>query len=73
MIVYNAKIKNDVITNISKTLAFFSVDGNPDICMTGSCKKKKKVVPLVASLSALILTILASLGFWLFKRQKGTP
>jgi hypothetical protein len=31
--------------------------------MTGSCKKKKNVVPLVASLSALILTILASLGF----------
>ncbi|PNY05720.1 leucine-rich repeat receptor-like protein kinase at2g19210-like protein [Trifolium pratense] len=47
-----------------------SVDGNPDICITGSCKKKKIVVPLVASLSALIVTILASLGFWLFKRQK---
>ncbi|WJX92000.1 hypothetical protein P8452_73703 [Trifolium repens] len=47
-----------------------SVDGNPGICMTGSCKKKNISVPLVASLSALIVTILIFLGFWIFKRRK---
>ncbi|KEH18241.1 LRR receptor-like kinase [Medicago truncatula] len=54
----------------NKTLEL-SVAGNPDLCMTGSCKKKNIVVPLVASFSALFLIILIiSLGFRIFKRQK---
>jgi hypothetical protein len=65
-------MENDaMITNIVKILAYFSVDGNPGICMMGSCKKKNIGVPLVASLSALIVTILICLGFWIFKGKKG--
>ncbi|PNY14834.1 receptor-like protein kinase, partial [Trifolium pratense] len=46
-----------------------SVSDNPDICTSGSCKKKKFVVPLIASISSLIIVILLiSLGFWTFKR-----
>ncbi|PNX79183.1 receptor-like protein kinase, partial [Trifolium pratense] len=48
-----------------------SVSDNPDICTSGSCKKKKFVVPLIASISSLIIIILLiSLGFWTFKRLK---
>ncbi|KEH18226.1 LRR receptor-like kinase plant [Medicago truncatula] len=46
-----------------------SVDDNPDLCMTESCKKKNVVVPLVASLSALAVILLISLGIWLFRRK----
>jgi len=53
-------------------LSFFSVAGNHELCMTGSCKKKNIVVPLVASFTALFLIILIiSLGLRIFKRQKG--
>jgi len=45
-------------------------DDNLDPCMTESCKKKNIAVPLVASFSALVLILLISLGFWLFRRQK---
>ncbi|XP_024628961.1 probable LRR receptor-like serine/threonine-protein kinase At1g05700 isoform X2 [Medicago truncatula] len=47
-----------------------SVEDNPDLCMTESCKKKNIVVPLVASFSALVVILLISLGFWIFRRQK---
>ncbi|AET01542.2 LRR receptor-like kinase plant [Medicago truncatula] len=46
-----------------------SVDDNPDLCKTESCKKKNIVVPLVASFSALAVILLISLGIWLFRRQ----
>ncbi|RHN39166.1 putative transferase [Medicago truncatula] len=49
-----------------------SVDDNPDLCMTESCKKKNIIVPLVASFSALVVIIFISFGFWIFRRQKGT-
>jgi len=61
-----------MITDILAPLSSFSVEDNPDLCMTESCKKKNIVVPLVASFSALVLILLISLGFWIFRRQKGT-
>jgi len=60
------------MTNILAPLSFFSVDDNPDLCMTESCNKKNIVVPLVASFSALVVILLISFGFWIFRRQKGT-
>ncbi|KEH18235.1 LRR receptor-like kinase plant [Medicago truncatula] len=50
-----------------------SVDDYLDTCNMRSCKKKNIVVPIVASLSALIIIILISLGFWIFKRQIVVP
>nr|KYP51494.1 Receptor-like protein kinase At3g21340 family [Cajanus cajan] len=47
-----------------------SVADNLDLCMTGSCKKKNFVVPLIASLAALSVTLSISLGFWIFRRFK---
>jgi len=61
-----------MVANILAPLSSFSVDDNPDLCMTESCKKKNVVVPLVASFSALAVILLISLGIWLFRRQTGT-
>jgi len=61
-----------MIANILAPLSSFSVDDNPDLCKTESCKKKNIVVPLVASFSALAVIFLISLGIWLFRRQTGT-
>ncbi|CAJ2663771.1 unnamed protein product [Trifolium pratense] len=48
-----------------------SVDDNPGLCTTKSCGKKSLFVPLIASFSALIIVILLiSLGFWIFRRHK---
>ncbi|WJX86277.1 hypothetical protein P8452_68608 [Trifolium repens] len=48
-----------------------SVDDNSGLCMTKSCKKKSLLVPLIASIAALIFVILLiSLTLWIFKRQK---
>ncbi|GAU24775.1 hypothetical protein TSUD_356040 [Trifolium subterraneum] len=49
-----------------------SVDDNPSLCTTESCKKKNLSVPLIASFSALIVILLISLGVWRFRRQKVT-
>ncbi|KAK2406272.1 putative LRR receptor serine/threonine-protein kinase [Trifolium repens] len=65
----------DELIERSKTgLLSLSMDDNPGLCMTKSCKKKKSLsVPLIASLSALVVVIfLISLGFWIFRRQKVT-
>ncbi|KEH18237.1 LRR receptor-like kinase plant [Medicago truncatula] len=63
-------IPKDLKEKADNTTLELSVAGNHDLCMTGSCKKKNIVVPLVASFSALFLIILISLGFRIFKRQK---
>jgi hypothetical protein len=48
------------------------VDDNSGLCKTKSCRKKSSHVPLIASISAIIVVILLiSLGFWIFKRHKG--
>jgi len=60
------------ISTMIWTFASFSVDDYLDICKMGSCKKNNNVVTLVASLSALIIIILISVGFWRYKRQPGT-
>nr|WAP48841.1 malectin leucine-rich repeat receptor-like kinase 1a [Medicago truncatula] len=49
-----------------------SVDDNPELCTTESCKKKNIVVPLVTLFSTLIVILLISLGFWIYRRQKAT-
>jgi len=51
-----------MITNILAPLTFFSVDDNPDLCMTESCGKKKFSVPLII---ALIVMFLIFLGYWI--------
>ncbi|AET01560.2 LRR receptor-like kinase [Medicago truncatula] len=48
-----------------------SVDDNPGLCKKESCRKKKNLfVPLIASFSAMIVIVLISLGFWIFKRKR---
>ncbi|GAU24776.1 hypothetical protein TSUD_356050 [Trifolium subterraneum] len=56
----------------SKTKSLsLSVEDNSGLCTTKSCKKKSSHVPLIASISAIIVAILlVSLGFWIFKRHK---
>ncbi|WJX91986.1 hypothetical protein P8452_73692 [Trifolium repens] len=50
-----------------------SVDDNSGLCKTKSCRKKSSHIPLIASISAIIVVILLiSLGFWIFKRHKVT-
>ncbi|MCH80001.1 receptor-like protein kinase, partial [Trifolium medium] len=50
-----------------------SVDDNPGLCTTESCGKKSSHVPLIASISAIIVVILLlSFGFWIFRRHKVT-
>ncbi|KAK2406277.1 putative LRR receptor serine/threonine-protein kinase [Trifolium repens] len=58
----------------SKTKSLsLSVDDNSGLCMAKSCRKKSSHVPLIASISAIIVVILLiSLGFWIFRRQKVT-
>ncbi|XP_028756222.1 putative leucine-rich repeat receptor-like serine/threonine-protein kinase At2g19230 isoform X2 [Neltuma alba] len=50
-----------------------SLDGNPDLCLTDRCKKHKFAIPLIPSVSALIVVILVLLGTWIFRirRLKG--
>jgi len=63
-----------MINNILASLTFFSVDDNPELCMSmESCGKKNLFVPLIASFSTLIAILLISLGFWILRRrQKGS-
>lgn len=69
----NAKMINEMMTNmVHGTLTSFSVADNPNLCMKDSCEKKNFILPLVASLSALIVILLISLGLWIFRRPKGT-
>ncbi|WJX91991.1 hypothetical protein P8452_73696 [Trifolium repens] len=60
----------------SKTgLLSLSVDDNDNsgLCKTKSCRKKSLPVALIASISALVVVILLiSLGFWIFRRHKVT-
>ncbi|MCH89541.1 receptor-like protein kinase, partial [Trifolium medium] len=58
----------------SKTKSLsLSVDDNSGLCTTKSCRKKSSHVPLIASISAIIVVILLlSLGFWIFRRHKVT-
>ncbi|PNX98625.1 leucine-rich repeat receptor-like protein kinase at2g19210-like protein, partial [Trifolium pratense] len=50
-----------------------SVDDNSGLCTTKPCKKKSLLVPLIASIAALVVVILLiSLTLWIFKRQKVT-
>ncbi|KAF7814189.1 putative LRR receptor-like serine/threonine-protein kinase [Senna tora] len=44
---------------------------NPDLCLKDPCKKQKNyVIPLVASISALIVILLVSIAIWIFKTKK---
>ncbi|XP_045789577.1 probable LRR receptor-like serine/threonine-protein kinase At1g05700 isoform X2 [Trifolium pratense] len=58
----------------SKTKSLsLSMDDNSGLCTTKSCRKKSSHVPLIASISAIIVAILLiSLGFWIFRRHKVT-
>ncbi|KAK4267819.1 hypothetical protein QN277_024552 [Acacia crassicarpa] len=48
-----------------------SVANNPGLCLTNSCKQHKFAIPLVASVSALlIIVIVFSLVFWRIIRKK---
>lgn len=52
-----------------------TVGGNPDLCASASCRNKKPqknryIIPLVASVTGLIVLLLALTLFWQFKRGK---
>ncbi|XP_054782868.1 putative leucine-rich repeat receptor-like serine/threonine-protein kinase At2g19230 isoform X2 [Prosopis cineraria] len=47
-----------------------SLADNPGLCLEDSCKRSKLVIPLVASVSALIVIFLVSLGIWILKTKK---
>ncbi|XP_028756220.1 putative leucine-rich repeat receptor-like serine/threonine-protein kinase At2g19230 [Neltuma alba] len=47
-----------------------SLEDNPGLCLVDSCKKQKFVIPLVASVSALVASLLVCLGIWTFKTKK---
>jgi len=57
-----------MITNTLAPLTFFSVDDNPDLCMTESCGKNDFLVILIA----LGVMVSIFLGSWIFRTQKGT-
>ncbi|KAK1575184.1 hypothetical protein Q3G72_003299 [Acer saccharum] len=59
--------KNDLLS--------LSVDGNPDLCLSTSCTKKKNVVvPVLASIVAVSILVAASISIlWILKiRKEGT-
>ncbi|XP_019054985.1 PREDICTED: putative leucine-rich repeat receptor-like serine/threonine-protein kinase At2g19230, partial [Nelumbo nucifera] len=49
-----------------------SLEDNPDLCMSDSCRPKKKniVVPVVASVTSILVILLALLVLWSLKRKK---
>ncbi|XP_013444211.2 probable LRR receptor-like serine/threonine-protein kinase At1g05700 [Medicago truncatula] len=58
------------LKRMAHTTLQLSVDDNPDLCIKGSCKNKNIVVPIIGSLSGLVVILLISLAFWRFRRQK---
>ncbi|XP_028763322.1 probable leucine-rich repeat receptor-like protein kinase At2g28990 [Neltuma alba] len=46
-----------------------SSDDNPSLCFRDPCKKHKFLIPLVASVSALTVIVLISLGIWIFRMK----
>ncbi|KAK7294283.1 hypothetical protein RJT34_17170 [Clitoria ternatea] len=52
-----------------------SIADNPDLCMSGSCKRKNNFKQLlIASIIAATVILLIAFGFWIFKRRhKGSP
>ncbi|XP_045790267.1 probable LRR receptor-like serine/threonine-protein kinase At1g05700 isoform X1 [Trifolium pratense] len=66
-------VPDELLERSKKGSLSLSTDDNPGLCMTESCGKKSSQshVPLIASISAIIVVILLiSLGFWIFRRQK---
>ncbi|KAI9071876.1 hypothetical protein K1719_046160 [Acacia pycnantha] len=47
-----------------------SLDDNPSLCLRDPCQKHKFLIPVIASVSALTVVILISLGIWIFKMKK---
>ncbi|XP_028756224.1 putative leucine-rich repeat receptor-like protein kinase At2g19210 [Neltuma alba] len=47
-----------------------SLEDNPGLCLVDSCKKQNFVIPLVASVSALVASLLVCLGIWIFRIKK---
>ncbi|XP_050232951.1 putative leucine-rich repeat receptor-like protein kinase At2g19210 [Mercurialis annua] len=70
-------IPTDLFERSQKGLLLLSVDGNPELCPSLSCKKKKKknsiVVPVVASIAAFLILVaaLAVILRFLLVRSKG--
>ncbi|KAK1548934.1 hypothetical protein Q3G72_011580 [Acer saccharum] len=49
----------------------FLVDGNPDLCPSASCTKEKNVVvPVLASIVAVLVLVAASSILWILKTRK---
>ncbi|XVF26887.1 hypothetical protein REPUB_Repub14bG0058500 [Reevesia pubescens] len=56
----------------SKNGLLLSVEGNPNLCASLSCKKKKKkvIVPVAASVASFAVLIIALATLWRLKRRK---
>jgi len=54
----------------SITFLFYSVQGNPNLCLSGSCKNTKVLVPVFASLASLAALIALLALIFVLRRKK---
>ena len=53
-------------------LYFINLAGNPNLCLTDSCKRHKFVIPLIASIGGFLIIVVVPLLIWrLNKKRKG--
>ncbi|XP_057998355.1 probable LRR receptor-like serine/threonine-protein kinase At1g05700 isoform X2 [Hevea brasiliensis] len=69
-------VPQSIVQKSNNGLLQLSLDGNPHLCRTDSCEKKKQnfLLPVVASVATVVaLLFLSSIFvFWRMKRQKAT-
>lgn len=69
----NGTVPLELIERSNKKSLLLSLEGNPDLCSSPPCNKKKKkfVVPLVASVASFFILITIAFGIiWIIKRRK---
>ncbi|KAF2323499.1 hypothetical protein GH714_035767 [Hevea brasiliensis] len=69
-------IPQSLVQKSNDGLLQMSLNGNPQLCQTDSCEKKKQnfLLPVVASVTTIMVLLLLSsiFVFWRMKRQKAT-
>ncbi|KAF7814195.1 putative LRR receptor-like serine/threonine-protein kinase [Senna tora] len=51
------------------TTLLLSLEGNPGLCLTGSCEKKKSLVPIIASIAASIVVLVTIVVIYVMVRR----
>ncbi|CAN7018324.1 unnamed protein product [Brassica oleracea var. botrytis] len=65
----NASVPQRIIYHL--TFLFYGTQGNPNLCLSGSCNNNKKVlVPVIASVASVLVLIALLVLFYIFRKKR---